>query len=221
MISQRTQTAKPGQIGFTLLELLIAIVLALIILSGVISVFVNTVVGSKTTLELTRMEQDLNSAILVMSEDLRRATYWGTPGYDAADLTINPYYNIFVSSTASPSGDPCIRYTYNLNDDSTIQDDEMFGFRLSSGAIWMYDYQGTSAVWNSCTSGDWEELTDLSYMTVNKFDISTPVETFVVSDASASLYSVEIVLDITASLNSGNGSKDAEVSVVLGNVVAK
>lgn len=220
------QTAKRrSQAGLTLIELMIAILIATIVLAGVLGVVVTTLSTSRNTMLVTRLEQDLNSALLVIAQDIRRAGYWGEEAYDHADLTQNPFWTTTTALTsgASPSGDQCIRYTYNFNDDNpaVVDDSEKFGFRLNDGVIEVYDNPSGDSDWLcNASSNDWYPLTDSSFMSVTTFDVNTEKE-FVASSASASIYTTKVTLRLVAELQSGLSAKDAQVTVTLGNSSAE
>lgn len=64
------------QTGLSLLELMIALALGLVVLTGVTSVFVSTMVGNFDNLKMTRLNQELRTVMLMVTRDLRRAGYW-------------------------------------------------------------------------------------------------------------------------------------------------
>lgn len=65
-----------SQLGFTLVELMISMLLGLIVIGGVISVFTNTVATNSSTMQTTRLNQEMRSIMEMISSDLRRAGYF-------------------------------------------------------------------------------------------------------------------------------------------------
>lgn len=69
--------------GFGLVELMIGLTLGLIIISGVLGIFSNTVKNQSDNLKISRLNQELRAIMDVMTRDIRRAGYW-TLAADAA-----------------------------------------------------------------------------------------------------------------------------------------
>lgn len=119
------------QAGLSLIELMIAMTVGLIITAGVLQVFVSTLGGSRELLSQARLENDLNSMLHWMSNDIRRAGYWGAEGFEAdwGNGDRNPFTEnvdnvvgipgISIGETASSAAsgltDSCALYSYNLD----------------------------------------------------------------------------------------------------------
>jgi type II secretory pathway component PulJ len=86
-----------------------------------------------------------------------------TPGWW---IITNPFFETANTVKTSSTGD-CVQYTYDRNGDSTVDNNERFGFRLSGGAVYMH----TGGTIN-CTSGSgsWEEITDGSSITIEELE---------------------------------------------------
>ncbi|MDO9598497.1 MAG: prepilin-type N-terminal cleavage/methylation domain-containing protein, partial [Azoarcus sp.] len=85
--SCRPSTVRHTQRGFTLVELMIAVVISLLILIALVAVFLNT---SRTNTEMARTNSIIENgrfAMQVLQDDVVHAGYWGqyVPQYD--DLT--------------------------------------------------------------------------------------------------------------------------------------
>jgi type II secretory pathway component PulJ len=79
----RIITIKPlkFQKGMTLIELLIAGVISLIAVSGMVLVMATTLGTTTQTIEMTRLTQEMRTAMQIMTRELRRANYH--PGFIA------------------------------------------------------------------------------------------------------------------------------------------
>ncbi len=151
------------QTGFTLIEIMIALVLGLIVLSATIGVYITTVKGSTDTINSARLNHDLESVMSLMVNDLRRSGYWGG-ARTGADSSTNPF-TIGAANIQTPSAS-CILYTYDggsgvtggVNHDSNglVDADEYYGFQLTGGAITMRTTGTTTA---NCADGNWETMT--------------------------------------------------------------
>lgn len=65
------------QIGLTLIELMIGIVVGSIVLGAVIAVYASTIRGSNTALRTARLNQELRSTMDLMVREIRRAGFNG------------------------------------------------------------------------------------------------------------------------------------------------
>lgn len=165
------------QTGFTLIEIMIALVLGLIVLSATIGIYITTVKGSTDTTNSARLNYDLESVMSLMVNDIRRAGYWGG-AVNAADSSTNPF-TIGTANIQSPSAS-CILYTYDggsgitggVNHDSNgiVDSDEHYGFQLSEGAIRMRLTGSTTAdcanadnVWSTFTVNESVNITALTF----------------------------------------------------------
>jgi len=75
MLIEKTLNTKHRQAGVTLIELMISIVLGLLILSAATAMTVQSMVMNADTLSSARLNQNLDSVIQVMVNDIRRAGY--------------------------------------------------------------------------------------------------------------------------------------------------
>lgn len=141
------------QKGFTLVELMIAILLGLIVVGATITIYIATLRSSTDTVRSARLNYDLDAAMALMVNDIRRAGYWGGAviGSDARDNPANLAANTLQIPNAS-----CVLYSYDANGNGQISDDERYGFRLTNGALQMR-LSGTTTA--DCNDGVWQALT--------------------------------------------------------------
>ena len=174
MLIEKTLNTKHRQAGVTLIELMISIVLGLLILSAATAMTVQSMVMNADTLNSARLNQNLDSVIQVMVNDIRRAGYsasfTGGAGIDFAD---KEDLNIVSAS--------CILYAYNADGDDVLDPEEKFGFKLVGEEIHMRTTcpDGTTCA-TDCSKGTWAALieantvsvTGLSFNSVNSKCIS-------------------------------------------------
>ena len=171
------------QSGLTLLELLLAMVLGLVVLGGSIVVFGSTTVSSRGTLDQIKLNQQLAALMSVMTDDIRRAGYWGNQTVaNFTDPTTSPFHqmdntqlevhaaNVQVAANSNVGGE-CVVYTYDMDDDGLLDDAEIVGFRLN-GAVAQMRINGdiaNNARHDSCNDADdnWANLTDPSIVSVD------------------------------------------------------
>jgi len=105
------------QSGVTLIELMIAIVISLIVLAGVSSVFISTILSSRQVVAGARLNQEMGLILDRMVSDIRRAGYWGD---EILDRDIGERANPFMNALTKPRiynydglANNCITYAYN------------------------------------------------------------------------------------------------------------
>ncbi|MEM9689117.1 MAG: prepilin-type N-terminal cleavage/methylation domain-containing protein, partial [Pseudomonadota bacterium] len=77
---KRTLINGRRQHGFTLIEIMIAIVIGLILTGGIIQVFTATRQSNRVHEELSRMQENGRMALEVIARDARMADFWGCSG---------------------------------------------------------------------------------------------------------------------------------------------
>ena len=152
------------QTGFTLMEILIALLLGLIVVGGALSVYISTIKGSSDTVKSADLNHDLDSAMQIMINDIRRAGFWGgavagsnanNNPFTASTTKVQIFNHTDANGVTHPSG--CILYSYDANANGTVDNTEFYGFRLDRNAIWMRMTGTTTA---NCNDGNWAAITD-------------------------------------------------------------
>lgn len=159
---KRTLSNKHRQSGVSLIELMISIALGLLLLAAATAMTVSSMVMNADTLSSARLNQNLDSVMHIMVNDIRRAGHSGGV-FDFANLED---LNIVSSS--------CVLYAYdvdgsgNLLDISDVGQFEKFGFKLVGSEIHMRTNcaAGTTCA-TSCTTGTWVPLTDDNIISIS------------------------------------------------------
>ncbi|MDO9423974.1 MAG: prepilin-type N-terminal cleavage/methylation domain-containing protein [Methylobacter sp.] len=169
------------QSGFTLIELMIALVIGLIIIAATIGIYITTIRGSSDTIKFVRLNHDLESVMSLMTNDIRRAGYWAG-AIAGADSRENPFTsettnvtniqlrNLAAPTTAVTTGN-CILYTYDANGDGVVDVNEYYGFRRNGSTINMR-LTGTATDPADCTNGSWEENIAGNQITITALSFS-------------------------------------------------
>ena len=166
------------QSGFTLIEIMISLMLGLIIIGATLTLYITSVRSSGETIQSARLNHDLESAMSLMMNDIKRAGFWGGAVIDA-DSRTNPFTattgtisNIQIRDFATNAlADPgnCILYSYDADGDGGFDEDgdgvydvgddddnnEFYGFRLNGTTI---EIRTTGFTTNDCTDGAWQEF---------------------------------------------------------------
>lgn len=150
------------QAGFSLVELMVSVLLGLVVVGAAVAVYLSMVFSSTGTVRSARLNYDMGSLMLFMTNDLRRAGYWGGVVAGANPL-LNPFTSededvqIITNWDGLGLGNDCIVYSYDSDDDGLLQDGERFGFRLNNDGSLGIRLDGT--VLDDCNNGTWEIIT--------------------------------------------------------------
>lgn len=157
--------------GFSLLDLMLGMALALIVLAGVSAVYITQVRNSSLSLKTLRLNADLQAMMDIMTAELRRSAYWNA-GAGGAPLS-NPFSSDMDNlDTATPA---CVRYSYDRDHDGQISAQERLGFKLQTISGIKHLRMKTSGPASLlCSSGNWESLSDGAVIAVDElvFDLS-------------------------------------------------
>ena len=151
--------------GFTLIELMIAMMLGIIVVGGAMSMYISTIRTSADIVKSARLNYDLESSMQFMMNEIRRAGYWSgaVTGSNALD---NPFMlgaaNITISNATGVTANSCILYSYDGETiNGSVDEEEYYGFKLESSTIKIrYNVAGTSAANLTCNAGSWENILD-------------------------------------------------------------
>jgi prepilin peptidase dependent protein B len=163
MLVKNKLNSTHAQAGVTLIELMISIVLGLLLLGAATAMTVSSMVMNADTLQSARLNQDLDSVLHVMVNDIRRAGY--TDNFTAGEPGI--VYDTVGSGSVEASEDlnivssGCVLYAYNANGDGNKDNEEKFGFKLVGTEVHMRTIcsSGSSCA-TDCSAGNWVPLTD-------------------------------------------------------------
>lgn len=106
-----THLARGRAAGFTLVELMIAMVLGLIVIGAVLALSLSMIRGNSDTIVATRLTQELRAAAAAITSELQRAGGVANPFDLAAANAI---------SDVDDSVNNCIKYSYSYYEGSTL-----------------------------------------------------------------------------------------------------
>lgn len=156
------------QRGFTLLETLIAMTLGLMVLAGVLQFVSRLVEANTTTLQVTRLEQDVRTLMDMMIQDIRRAGQFPEAG---ADLGVPIKFLTHQPAEATIDGKPfsnsqsgsALTYTYREADGKSVRGS--FSHDAKAGTILMH----------TGTASAPETISDPAFMTVTQLEFQASV----------------------------------------------
>jgi len=196
MLIDEKITVIEKQSGFSLIELMIAMIIGLIVIGAVTNIYMITIKSSSDTVKSAKLNNDLDLVMSLMVNDIRRAGYWAgaVPGAEPKE---NPFTQMPVANQGQtnvhlpvPAGD-CILYTYDYDGDTgdipndpdqyTANDlDEYVGFKLENNEIKIRTSINDVAAYAACVGvaccgsayGNWESITDSNVVTINSLVIT-------------------------------------------------
>ena len=174
----RRSRCMTAQHGFGLIEMLISMALSLLAVSVMVILMANTLGSGATTIQMSRLSQELRASMQLMSRDLRRANfhssfyncYANVDCRSASALDID-YWVDTININAAGN---CFWYWLDRDGDGDLSNDAVGGFRYSTisgiGVIQMRT-TGNSAA--NCDDGDgWELITDPNTVEITSFVVS-------------------------------------------------
>jgi len=206
----------PGrQRGLGIMEMMISMALSLLAVTTMVVLMANTLGSGATTIQMSRLSQELRASMQLMSRDLRRANFHSSffncfGNVDCReDLNISAYVDTIHINTA---GD-CFWYWLDRDGDAALNDDPVGGFRYSTiNGIGVLQMRTTGNSAANCDDGtDWELITDPNTVEITSFSVSNADSYTEVLSAAGDLQVVEkIRLNINGRIT-GNHSIQREI----------
>jgi Tfp pilus assembly protein PilW len=129
--------------GFSLVELMVAMVLGLIVIGAVIALVLSMIRANNQTIAATRLSQELRATAALMSADLRRAGGVQDPLTSATSNGGNPDTTLATINTATAG---CVQYSY-----ADAEGGNFHAISLQNNAVWMDS--GATAADATCDAG--------------------------------------------------------------------
>lgn len=162
--------------GFSLVELFIGLLLGSILMAMVISLYVSSVSAGVKNLKVSRLRADLQSIILFIEMDIRRAGYGGNEFMVGSN----------ADKTVDTAGNHCIVYAYKH---SVIVNENKMGFRLSPERDAIQFGTGVDPLAANCyASGYWQAISDKEFIKITQLDFTQSE----ISSAFGTIRSVQI-----------------------------
>lgn len=132
------------QQGLTLIELMISLALGMIIMAATLSIYISTIKSSADTIKSARLNHDLEMAISLMSNDIKRAGYWGNARVDA-NSRANPFTITAATANTAASAAPnnVAPYNFKPTDVNILNFTDTAGVAHANGCI-LYSYDANS-----------------------------------------------------------------------------
>jgi prepilin peptidase dependent protein B len=198
------------QTGFTLMELMVALVINVMIFASLLAIFIANLQHHMTAISVNRLNQQLQAAMELMTTDIRRAGYWANASTNLnTDTNTNPFQSTVSGTdlTIGGTGNSCILLTYDHNKNgvlpsvSTTSDDERYGYRLNGTALQERPW-GASF---SCGAGStaWENVTDAT-ITITALSFTLTSQSVATGLGSSAILQRSIDISLTGQLTSNS-----------------
>ena len=192
------------QIGFTLTELMIAVSLNTLIFGALIAIFLANLNHYKRTINATRLNQQLQSSLDLMTSEIRRAGFWANARNDIGTHANNNPFMTGGADVSINNTNTCILFSYDRNKDSTLptinsgNDDERYGFRLIGQS---FQSRPTGASFDCNTSAsDWENLVDTNIIEITNLTFTPTNYTITTGPGTRGILMRSIDISITGRL---------------------
>jgi prepilin-type N-terminal cleavage/methylation domain-containing protein len=149
------------QRGFTLVELLVSMLLALILLASFVAMMTDTLHDAAMSANQGKLIEETGAINQFLYTELRRAGY-----ASAGDMTIAPYNTVYL--VASGGSNYCVRFGY----DSNRNGEKYFGFRLNGTTLQWFASSGSTGWTCNSTNSSWQALHDSNVVQVSSFSVN-------------------------------------------------
>jgi len=161
------------QYGNSLVELMISMALGLASITAMASLVGHGIALNTSLLAKSRLDEEINAVVAVVSHDLKRAGYYGLTEEIVKNPSIlsNPFdNNLIIAAYPSEPPNSCINFAYDRNKNGVLDtavSSENYGFRMKDHAV---EIRLDGA---PCDASGWHDLTDpkVVQVTALKFTI--------------------------------------------------
>jgi type II secretory pathway pseudopilin PulG len=184
------------QKGITLIELMIALILALLVTAAILTIFISNVKSSAENVQMMQLNQELRAAMNFMSDELKRHGY-SSNSTSSAMNTLN-------TATAG-----CVIYGYTASGAvNTIR-----GFRLDSGDLEWCSDNASGCGNGNCPLPGWQAITTSGPTTISTFTVDRDQ----VPSGSVTVERLDITLTGQRQLNPGTAIRTIQETVRIRN----
>jgi len=157
------------QHGNSLVELMISMTLGLASITAMASLVGHGIALNSSLLAKSRLVEEINAVVAVVSHDLKRAGYYALTNEIVKNPTIssNPFDDsLSIAAYSDEPANSCINFAYDRNKNGlfdTSPNTEQYGYRLRDNAV---EIRLDGA---ACDKSGWHDLTDPKVVQVTVF----------------------------------------------------
>ncbi|MBE9607771.1 prepilin-type N-terminal cleavage/methylation domain-containing protein [Chitinilyticum piscinae] len=145
--------------GYTLIELLIAVALAVLALGALGYQMSAQLTANRAQLRMQKTTADLRSVLDIIAQDLKRAGFASTT--DQAVITAfsqKSNYTLYQLTQNTPV--TCVTFAYDRDSDGALDANEGFAYAFDSANKTIRAYQGATPNCSNLTAAGWTALTN-------------------------------------------------------------
>lgn len=184
--------------GFTLIELMISLLINAMLFVGLVDIFATNLQHYRKVLNNNQLREQLQSAVNLMSSEVRRAGYWINANNDIGTSQNNNPFQASATDIAVNVGNNCVIFSYDRNGNGTLptisasSDDERYGFRVVNNTLQTRPPGSTF----SCSAGasEWENMTDPTVITITSLTFTLNTTSLAAGPSTLHIRSVDISL---------------------------
>ncbi|MGR9101298.1 MAG: PilW family protein [Gammaproteobacteria bacterium] len=117
--------------GVTLIELMVAMVIALIVMAAVSGMFITTLRSNSDAMKMMRLNQELRAVMTLMTREIRRAGYFSGNSANYPTTYGSKWPDISFTATG-------FEYVYDQNENGVYDANDDFAFRWDGSAVEMF-----------------------------------------------------------------------------------
>jgi len=199
-----TKHLPHSQYGFTLIELMLALVINMVVLFALITVFSSNSSYYASATNANTLDQQLEMAMELMVNDIRRAGYWGLASSNLTLSTNNNPFMVTGTTDVNITNNNCILFTYDYNSSGSLpaisssSDDDRYGYRLN-GTTLQTRPSGASFSCDAAANA-WENVTNTSLVNITNLNFALTTTTVPVGAASNTMSIRSITISMTGQL---------------------
>lgn len=195
--------------GFTFVEMMIALVINIVIFGGLLAIFASNINNYRININRNRLNQQMQMAMTLMTNEIRRAGYWSNAQNDLGSaVNNNPFMASGTTDITIGAGNTCILFTYDSNSNGSLPsiaagaDDERYGFRLSGQNLQSRPYGASFDC--SAAANAWENVTDSNIMQITALTFTLNNSTIVTGPGNKGVVQRSVDITMTGRLTSDN-----------------
>lgn len=170
----KTKYSRNRQTGTSLMEVLVAMTISLVVTAAMVSLMSNSLSNTSRIINMTKLTDDMRTAMHVMSRDVRRSNYTADALYCFANPDCGTDGSIALPGdvTINDSND-CFTFLLDRDHDGDATENDAGGFRrsTSNGVGLLQMWVGNASPDCAAMDDNWANLTDPGHMEITAFSV--------------------------------------------------
>jgi type IV pilus assembly protein PilW len=163
------------QLGLSLMEVLVAMSISLVVTASMVALMANSLGNTARIIKMTKLTDDMRTAMQMMSRDVRRSSYTATAVYCYGNPDCGSDSRVTLAGPISFSEDnDCFTFLMDRDHNGHATDNDAGGFRrgLSGGVGVIEMWVGGNAPNCAATDTNWVVITNPDDMDITSFVVN-------------------------------------------------